>query len=74
MFPVPCLTASHDKIQEIYVAEEMIPHRRRGFEYETMIYELLVRASIKVPKQKIPKFLMGDNLKDLSSGFSNIKA
>ncbi len=34
----------------------MIPHRRRGFEYEAMLYELLLRANIEVPKREKSNF------------------
>ena len=36
--------------------DQMIPHRRRGFEYEAMLYELLRRAKIQVPIPIHPVF------------------
>eukprot|EP00942_MAST-04A_sp_MAST-4A-sp1_P009371 g9371.t1 len=45
-----------DKIIEIYEKKDMIPHRRRGFEYEAMLYQLLKRANINVPTPTPPNF------------------
>ena len=55
---IPNNTAKHirDKIIEMYEDNLMIPHRRRGFEYQAMLYQLLKRANIKVPTPTIPNF------------------
>ena len=51
-------TAAHirDKILEIAAAKEMIPHRRRGFEYNAMLNELLCRAGWTLPSARVPAF------------------
>jgi hypothetical protein len=52
-------TAVHirEEIVEIHDAKEMIPHRRRGFEYNAMLDELLDRAGLTLPRPLIPAFV-----------------
>ena len=52
-------TAAHirDKILEIATAKEMVPHRRRGFEYNAMLNELLCRAGWTLPCARVPAFV-----------------
>lgn len=38
------------------VENKMMPHRRRGFEYKSMMNELLKRAKIAIPPPEIIKF------------------
>ena len=45
-----------DKIFKIAAAKEMIPHRRRGFEYTAMLNELLDRAGRTLPRAHVPVF------------------
>eukprot|EP00942_MAST-04A_sp_MAST-4A-sp1_P014569 g14569.t1 len=47
-------TAEHirNKIIRLYDNKAMIPHRRRGFEYQSMLHELLARAKINVPRTR----------------------
>merc|ERR1712185_218319 len=51
-------TANHIRklISDMHNNDQMIPHRRRGFEYEAMVYELLRRAEIQVPRPIHPVF------------------
>ena len=44
------------EIEKIHSENKMMPHRRRGFEYKSMMNELLKRAKIAIPPPEIIKF------------------